>query len=86
MKTVEICILFVASVGGIFGLCLGASIISFIEVIYFVVVRIIGSTFLSIPSNVANKKEIPREQKKEKPVCSARDPRTNKLYFRQYIP
>lgn len=32
--------LLVASLGGIFGLCLGASIISFIEVIYFFVARI----------------------------------------------
>lgn len=31
-----------ASVGGVFGFCLCASIISFIEVIYFVVVRVCG--------------------------------------------
>lgn len=32
----------VANIGGAFGLCLGASIISFIEILYFIVVRVIG--------------------------------------------
>lgn len=41
-----------ASVGGVFGFCLGASIISFIEVIYFVVVRVCGRmlSYLWIPN------------------------------------
>lgn len=40
-----------ASVGGVFGLCLGASIISLIEVIYFIVFRVFGRTlFNAIPN------------------------------------
>ena len=34
---------FVASLGGLFGLCLGFSIISFIEIIYWVVAGVIRS-------------------------------------------
>lgn len=34
---------FVASLGGLFGLCLGYSIISFIEIIYWVVAGVIRS-------------------------------------------
>ena len=36
---------FVASLGGLFGLCLGFSIISFIEIIYWVVAGVIRSVF-----------------------------------------
>ena len=34
---------FVASLGGLFGLCLGFSIISFIEIVYWVVAGVIRS-------------------------------------------
>lgn len=55
--------------------------------IYFVVVRIIGSTILSIPTNVGKKKEIPQKQQKEKEIVNAgRNVHNNRLYLRQYIP
>lgn len=38
----------VASVGGVFGLCLGASTISLIEVLYFFVFRVGGRIFMKI--------------------------------------
>lgn len=42
MNLVFVRLSYSANVGGAFGLCLGASIISFIEIIYFVVVRVFG--------------------------------------------
>ena len=36
---------FVASLGGLFGLCLGFSIISFIEIIYWVAAGVIRTVF-----------------------------------------
>lgn len=49
-----------ASVGGIFGLCLGASTISLIEMIYFVVIRIFGRILvysLNIPPKIQPKQQ-----------------------------
>lgn len=44
----------IASVGGVFGLCLGASTISLIEVIYFIVFRVFGRTlFNAIPNRLS---------------------------------
>lgn len=76
--------LFSASIGGIFGLCCGASIISCIEVIYFVVVRMIGSTFLSIPTNVEKKSEPSQMDKKF--ANTTRYVHNNNVFLRQYIP
>ena len=39
---------FVASLGGLFGLCLGFSIISFLEIIYWLLVGIYKNTFNKI--------------------------------------
>ena len=36
---------FVASLGGLFGLCLGFSIISFLEIIYWIIAGIFKTTF-----------------------------------------
>lgn len=53
--------------------------ISFIEIIYFVVVRIIGSTFLSMPKNGK-----PRKQQKNRGPCNARNYPNIKLYSQRY--
>lgn len=49
---------FAASVGGIFGLCLGASTISLIEVFYFVVIRGFGHVLFNSLANRSNAESI----------------------------
>ena len=39
---------FVASLGGLFGLCLGFSIISFLEIVYWLLAGICRNTFIKM--------------------------------------
>ena len=39
---------FVASLGGLFGLCLGFSIISFLEIVYWILAGIFKTTFFKM--------------------------------------
>lgn len=50
--------MFVANFGGIFGLCLGGSIISLIEIGYFVLIRILGRILMQLVTKLSNKKKI----------------------------
>lgn len=50
---------FSANVGGAFGLCLGASFISFFEIVYFVAIRVFGR----ILAHKYSRKTHPSEQK-----------------------
>lgn len=65
-----------ASVGGIFGLCLGASTISLIEVIYFVIIRICGRIiFQTMP-----------KRKNHRPTIKSKqlDPNAGKMMINPY--
>lgn len=76
-----------ASAGGTFGLCLGASIISFIEIIYFVVVRIIGPILISARANgQTDANETKFKQQTDKKRFIARNHRANHIILQQYIP
>lgn len=78
---------FLASVGGIFGLLMGASIISFIEIIYFVVVRIVGPILFSTYSSDEKKKhEAKSKQQNDKQLNNVHNRRANRLICHQYIP
>lgn len=51
------------------------------------VVRIIGSTILSFPTNVEKENEMPQKQQKEEEITNGgRYVHNNKLFLRQYIP
>lgn len=70
-----------ANVGGAFGLCLGASIISFIEIIYFVVVRVFGRILTRNYQNRQRKSTEPK-LRMEKMEKTMRIPRFHQYYNR----
>lgn len=74
-----------ASVGGVFGLCLGASTISLIEVIYFIVIRVFGRIFFNALSNHSSNKPIAAAKQMDnkifKKACNLRNRR---IYHSEY--